>query len=78
MLIWFHLMKYSTAAKMFTMPIILFCIVLIPICIMFQKELPAQKLSIVVFYIFSATIINKALSIIELNEKRKNCNKSWM
>lgn len=67
---WVYMLKVSSAAKIFTLPIILFFILFIPICLVFKQEIPAQKLSIWVFYIFSVIIISKSLIIKNSDEKK--------
>ena len=59
---WLYMLKISSATKTFTTPVVLFYVILIPVCLMFNNALSAQKLAIWVFYIFSGTILMKASS----------------
>ena len=61
---WIYMLKVSSAAKIFSVPIILLYVILIPVCLTFSNDLSAQKLSIWVFYIFSTTILMKSFSML--------------
>lgn len=61
---WIYMLKVSSAAKIFTVPIMLLYVILIPVCLIFSNDLSAQKLSIWAFYIFSTTIIMKSFNIL--------------
>lgn len=70
------MLKASSAAKIFTVPIMLWYVILIPVCLIFSNDLSAQKLSIWVFYLLSTFIIIKSISVRNINEeKRKDRNK---
>jgi len=60
---WVFMLRRSSVAKMFNYPILLSFIVLVPICLILENELAAQKLSIWVFYLFSANIVIKSVNI---------------
>ena len=63
-IVWIYMLKVSSAAKIFSVPIILLYVILIPVCLIFSNDISAQKLSIWVFYIFSTTIIMKSFNIL--------------
>ena len=63
---WIYMLKVSSAAKIFSVPIILLYVILIPVCLTFSNDLSAQKLSIWVFYIFVMYLINKSISLYKI------------
>ena len=63
---WIYMLKVSSAAKIFSVPIILLYVILIPVCLTFSNDLSAQKLSIWVFYIFFMYLINKSISLYKI------------